>query len=111
MDNNITVCRAPARHPEGNLNYQPRSKREVPFDPDLDYNAPLELLILRLVPLAQTPEHREDLRLAWRQCLQHGPTVRRSAAPPAPAVPFNAETASVPPRRVEQLERCLEPVL
>ena len=71
---------------------------------------PLELFCIRAAAGIETQAERADLLAAWRLCLQHGPSssrrpikkMRRATAQ------FTKETAGVPMRRLEQLERCLE---
>ena len=72
---------------------------------------PLELFCIRAAAGVETATERADLLAAWRLCLQHGPSSSRrriNKVAPARAGSFTKETAGVPMRRLEQLERCLE---
>ena len=78
---------------------------------DYDSRLPIELLCIRLAGVVQTEAERSNLISAWRLCLQHGPSAPRrpiKKALPTRAGAFTKETAGVPMRRLEQLERCLE---
>ena len=65
----------------------------------IDARMPIELLVLRMTSAVETPEERANLRAAWKQCLEHGPSApRRKVAkrlPPPPPAPFTAEMAAV----------------
>ncbi len=73
---------------------------------------PLELFCIRAAAGIETQAELNDLLSAWRLCLQHGPSAPRRPIKKmvrrATPHQFTKETAGVPMRRLEQLERCLE---
>ena len=71
---------------------------------------PLELFCIRAAAGVETAAERADLLAAWSLCLRHGPSSSRRPIKKThrTVVSFTKETAGVPMRRLEQLERCLE---
>jgi hypothetical protein len=83
------------------------------FFAPIDTRLPVELLVIRMAAYVETEAEMQALRLAWRQCLQHGPTVRRTRRPKTTidsGVTFTKESAGIPLQRLAGLERCLEVV-
>ena len=71
---------------------------------------PLELFCIRAAAGVETAAERADLLAAWSLCLRHGPSSsqRPIKKMQRATLYFIKETAGVPMRRLEQLERCLE---
>ena len=77
----------------------------------IDSRLPIELLVIRLAGAVETQQEKANLLAAWKQCLSNGPSAPRrkiAKVAPAPAKAFTKDSAAIPARRIEQLERCLE---
>jgi hypothetical protein len=77
----------------------------------IDTRLPIELLCIRMAAYVETPAEKHNLLLAWRQALMNGPSTPRRPLPKTTSAgggTFTKDSAGVSPRRIEQLQRCLE---